>query len=1232
VLLLALPACAQTSSSISGTVRDTADALVPGASITLINEASKAARETTSNGVGFFSFAAIQPATYSVRVVREGFESWKVTGIEVHPGDSLTLPKVTLKVGQVTVSMVVSAEAAGVTLNSPEHSTMITAADISRLSTTGRDAAELVSILPGFTVNAGADVQNEAAGSLYGYATMSFNTNMGTYGSNGAAPQQGLVNVTTDGASVIDPGDMGGQISNVNMDQVQEVKVQTSNFGADEAKGPIVINAVGKSGGDQFHGGAYMYFRNAALNSNDWLTKYYGSARPEARYAYPGATLGGPVTIPHTGFNKSKHLVFWAGFEYYDQDQSQGLAASFVPNAAMLGGDLSTATIANALNVSATDLTKGCPFDYTQSAAYTNVGGVCWSPNGSLDQTGTVVNGGQVKNIDPATTTISNLFPKINRTPQPVNIGGVTEYATDGINYVQNVMQTHNGFQFHTRVDESLSDKVKLYGTYNWERINDESLMNNIYYNPNGTVPYPTPLYSYGHAQYLTLNLTKSISNSTTNELVGSGVYFAQPEQFADRAKAETAGTTWAAAGYSGGHLGLTENQLPRITDDETVGLPSLSFGYVPPGSQYLRKFSWNVADNLSKQYRTHSIKAGVYVEQTGNNQVALGSQENGNAAFMRWDSCLPNQVNPTASAPSNDAGLGNIVGNFLIGCPLSYSQDNFDPSTDLRFRNFEFYATDEWKVTSRLTLTLGIRLSHLEPWKDAHGIGLAVWNPSGITQHVVYQDSTVPSTWPGVSWNKTDSGDAPAGVPTRALFYSPRLGLAYDLHGNGKTVFRGGWGAYHSHDSYNFAAGAANTAIGLQTYSNPSTITCTFGQLFTTQYVPCGAYTSNPASITPFTITAMDPKDDHQPVTYNYNFTVDQQGPWKTNIEVAYVGNQSSSLSTLGNLQNQNVIPLNAFFGPDPVTGVTNPPSSIPNSSDYRPYPNYQQVDVPNHIDWANYNALQASWNKQRGSLVFGANYTWSKALGVRGNYDTGYIGDPVNPHNDYGIVSFDRRQVLNLSYSWQEGTKYNGNHVLGQIVNGWEISGITSLQSGPDLAVVNNSTDFGLNGGANYTVGSSEIGIPLNGAEWLGSSDYTLQPLVTCNPRANLKTDQFVNGTCFALPAQGSQGWWNLPDVPGPAYFKSDLSVYKDFKINDRQNMQFRVSGFNFLNHPITSFNNNSLGSLSLTAGDCSTCTYTTPSQALAGVQISNASSFGYTPFRNGVRIVELGFKYNF
>jgi hypothetical protein len=430
---------------------------------------------------------------------------------------------------------------------------------------------------------------------------------------------------------------------------------------------------------------------------------------------------------------------------------------------------------------------------------------------------------------------------------------------------------------------------------------------------------------------------------------------------------------------------------------------------------------------------------------------------------------------------------------------------------------------------------------------------------------------------------------------------------------------------------------------------------------------VATGTYSGTPAfdaSPGVFTTTgaagnifAANPHDSEQPVTYNYNFTVDQQLPYGATLEVAYVGNQSADLATVTsqsgvNLANQNVIPLGAFFGPDPLTGITNPTDNIPSGivNDYRPYPNYQAVNVSHHTNWANYNAMQVSLNKQRGALVVGANYTWSKTMAVRGNYDTGQIADPVNAHHDYGVTSFDRPQVVNISYSYQEGAKFHGLRELGWLLNGWEASGITTLTSGPDLAIVNGTTNFSLSAGASYLLAqgsTTAVSIPVGAQEWLGSTDYSLQPTVTCDPRANLHTKiltaggppskEYVNGSCFALPAEGTQGLWNLPDVHGPAYFKSDLSIYKDIQMSDRQNLQLRASGFNFLNHPISSFNNNNLVALDLTFADqpCTVSTgagcYYSQQTAFAGMKLAN-TGFGYTPFKAGVRILEFGVKYNF
>ncbi len=1235
---------AQTTGQIGGTVRDQQGALVPGATVTLVNVASKARRTTTSNGQGDFSISFVQPSTYDLLVTAKGFESYKVTGIEVHPGDSKNVTTIALKVGTVSQEVDVSATTAGVSTDSPEKSSLITAEDIARLSTVGRDASELIKTLPGFAVWEGGGLSN--GNPANNSQTMGFtSSSIASYSANGGTPQGGGTNVISDGGSVIDPGDMGASIANINMDMVQEVKVQTSNFGADSAKGPVVINAVGKSGGSSFHGSAYLFARNGALNANDWYNNYEKIPGPNSSYYFPGFNVGGPVLIPGTNFNHARKLTFFAGFEVYAQNVYSNTLSSFVPTARMLSGDLTPASLASALNVSTTTLTTDCPTFYqsSQIAGNTlgNSGGICYSP-GFVDNAYTLqdqkVVAGQVLGsgnglipVDPHANIYAKFWPAPNRTPQAGN-----GLASDGYNYVKAVTATNNGYQAHGRVDQNFTDSTKLYGTYNFEKVNTEVPIDNTYYYGSDGIPYPTPLYTHTYSNSLSLNFTHVFSPSLSNEAVAAGVDYNSPDQFGNRASVQDAATGWTGGRYyNNGAL-----QLPGIVDYEE-GVPDFAMGYIPSNNAFLRKISFNAGDNVTWQYRAHALKFGVYGEVTGNNQVPYNYTQ-GQNTFNHYNSgCIPDDQN--TADPTN---LHNNVANLLQGC-TGFNQASSSLNSNMRFKTLDFYATDEWKATRRLTITAGIRFEHLGPWYDVHGVGLAVWTPP--TQHVVYGGVTQdPHTFPGISWHQTNSSVPISGSPSTTLFYSPRAGLAYDLYGNGKTTFRGGWGAYRFHDNYNDAAGPLSTAEGIQNYTTPSNISCDYAQISNT--TGGGNAAPNPATkntcvsssvaVAPFTVYALNPKDTAQPVTYNYNFTVDQVIPHGSNVEISYVGNRSQHTFTEGNLNNQNYIPLGGLFQPDPLTGqVAYPGTTAQIVQDYRPYPNYTQVYVPNHIGYGNYNALQVSWNRQRGAFIYGVNYTWAKALGVRGDYRTGAVGDPSNLRNNYGYLGFNRSSAINFTYSWQVGKLYRGNRFVAAVVNQWEFSGITNLQSGPDLAVLNgtSNTNFNLSGGGSYTPTGSTTSttISLNNSTLLGTPDINLQPVVTCNPKAGLTSSaygrQYLNGNCFALPKLGSNGAFELPDLHGPAFFNSDLTVRRTFKLKDKQALVFSLAGFNFLNHPLPSFSGGNLANLNLGFGDPTGFVATTPQQAFAGA-VQTTPNFGYTPYKQGFRIVELGARYNF
>jgi hypothetical protein len=1261
---------AQTTASLNGTVRDQTGAAIPKAKVELIETKSGARRTTTANGEGHFELTAIQPSTYDLVVSAGSFESYKVTGIELHAGDSKTVPELTLRVGGVDEEVTVTSDAAGVSLDSPEKSTLITDEDIKRLSTVSRDVTELIRTLPGFSVATAGNLSNQStneAGQTMGFGSSS----VGQFSANGSTPQTGATQVTSDGVNVTDPGDMGASVGNVNMDMVAEVKVQTSNFGADSAKGPVVINAIGKSGGSSYHGSVYLIVRNGVLNANDWQNNYTVTARPPASYFYPGGNIGGPIKIPGTNFNHAKKLTFFAAYEYYLQTKFDYQKVGFIPTARMLGGDLTPASIASALNTDVLTLTTLCPSDYqtngknagSANAGFYNSSGYCYSPglagtqyiqqgmgtlpnpavaqNGriiagvvnnlgcNLDSTSSTYNAAGCIPVDPRANIFAKYWPTPNRIPRAVN-----GLSSDGYNYVKTFLSTHNGFQAHGRVDDNISDSTKVYVTYNFETINDQAPVTNTFYAGSDIIPYPTPAYSHAKSNQLAINFTKVLNATTTNELIGTGVYYHQPEQLQNRNLVQDSSTGWSGGRYYNNNA----LQLPDIIDYEE-GVPDFAMGYFPAGSAFLRKVSYTGTDNLTKQIRSVTLKAGAYAENTANNQV-LYSSSMGQWAFNHFGNGCELDNGKGVSQ------LQNNVGNFLQGCG-SFYQTNGSPSADMRFKTVEFYGNSEWKTTRKLTLTLGIRFQHIGAWTDAHGHGLAVWNPPPRYQPLSATMITAnPASYPGISWHQTNPSVPLSGAPSRVFFYSPRVGLAYDLYGNGKTVLRGGWGAYRFHDSYNDSAGALDTAIGVQTYSTPPNLNCTYDQVagvipsyynaanygLTPQLVGCKTTSGTSA---PFQIYALDPHDSEQPVTYNYNLTVDQVIFFKSNLEVSYSGNQSKDLFTAGNLTNQNYIPLGGLFQPDPQTGaVVQTASSQQIIADYRPYPTYTSVSVPNHIAYSNYNSLQASLKKQKGAVIYGLNYTWSKALGIRGDYRTGVVGDPSILRNNYGILGFNRNQAVNLTYSIQVGNRYRGNREVAHIVNNWAISGITSLQSGPDTAIGNGQTNYGLT----YTpAGGAPQPVNINNGTYLGTPDISLQPIVTCDAKYHLTRtqagQQYINGNCFALPPFGSNGSFNLPDIHGPAYFNSDMTLQRTFKLTERKQLEFRLAGFNFINHPLSTFNfGGNQTNLALDFGNSNASAATTPSQAFAQATVINPTQFGFTPYRSGYRIVELTARFNF
>jgi hypothetical protein len=391
--------------------------------------------------------------------------------------------------------------------------------------------------------------------------------------------------------------------------------------------------------------------------------------------------------------------------------------------------------------------------------------------------------------------------------------------------------------------------------------------------------------------------------------------------------------------------------------------------------------------------------------------------------------------------------------------------------------------------------------------------------------------------------------------------------------------------------------------------------------------------------------ISAVDPTDDQQPLTMTYSFTVSQRAPWGSAFEVAYVGNQSQDLLTDSvstsmpvNIQNVNAIPLGGYFLPDPNPGSASYGQILNGSSmstaqqdDYRPYPFYRWILVPRHIVWANYNALQTSWNRQKGRVNYGVNYSWSKALGVRGGYNNGQTTDATNMRANYGPLAFDRTNVFNAQYSFDEGVLFHRGRILNSLINGWFISGITNLQSGPNLQAAY-SPNLNLTG----YVGPNSVptALTIDNTTLLGTPDILLMPTLKCNPTAHLQKNQFVDGTCFGIGPYGVNGPANLGYLRGPKYLASDLTLQKRIALAEKRNLEFRASAFNFLNHPITSFSSRykNEANLQMSGTDFASATLENGSNGSESCSAVGTQCFGYAGYKTGRRVMELSARFNF
>jgi hypothetical protein len=367
-----------------------------------------------------------------------------------------------------------------------------------------------------------------------------------------------------------------------------------------------------------------------------------------------------------------------------------------------------------------------------------------------------------------------NLYPLPNADPAQNN----------GFNYLFSTTHSDNMWQLRPRVDWSINDNTKLFVSYNVQHeLNHDN--STLWWGTNPAVPYPTVIDQRNSSNSISVNLTKVFSPTLTNELVFTYTNLNLPNTFENPAKVNPANV-----GLNYKHIfnNVKNYQLPQITGWSNGIANIIQPSGFEWGNLYADKWLPTVADNGSKLWGTHTVKADFYWERAKNQRP---SSNNANGQFQyggTWGT----------------GATGNAYADMLTGIISGgYSETNFDALIAMHYIATSFYAQDSWKLTRRLTLDYGMRFEHLGPWVDETGFGAAVFIPSK------YDPNATPTDLTGFAWHKKDPSVPLSGTPSRALFYEPRFGIAFDIFGNGRTVLRGGWGEYRFHDEQNVQAGA---------------------------------------------------------------------------------------------------------------------------------------------------------------------------------------------------------------------------------------------------------------------------------------------------------------------------------------------------------------------------------------------------------------------------------------
>jgi len=1186
--------------TISGVIEDSKGAVLVGVKAVLENGKTGDLRETTSNGTGLFIFNAVPVGTYKVTIESPGFTRFVATDIVIHSAEDHMIPNILLTVAGSTSSVeVVASQADVIPVDTGTSSTTISESMVNNLPIMGRDAAELVRFMPGMGTNNGV--------SQVGFNSETTQTNSGPIGhfsANGTQPY-GSMQMTLDGASLVDVGNQGTQIANVNQDTTAEFTYLNAAFGADTPRGPTIIQITSKGGGKGFHGDIYGYARNWQANANDHYNVQTDVGRGSAHQYYPGFTVGGPVVLPGSKlYSLRNKLFFFAGYENMRQTPSPTLHQLVTPTDEMIAGDFSAATLPGMQTSSTTW--------WPTSAIPCNSGVASWTgycPGGvggdGISSTGII----NKSLFDSDGLALMKYLNKIN-TPN------ADPAKNKGYNFNYQDATPVNRWELRLRGDYAPTESDKFNVVYTKQIEGDNSAFG-IWWWPGDTAPLPSKIVATTDSHLITANYTHVFKSLSTNEFSFAHSYFTYPPKFADNSAMsnDTAGftnyTPFDTSAVS------TFSQLPNLISwgcslSTNAGcFPGL---YAPPmiksfqGGAYgnIKKIT-SFQDNYSRLMGRHSLKAGFYWDSSFQTQTTgYGNWTQGAAEFDNWAYYT----------------TGNPLADMLMGHVDAMTQYSDAPTHSLVFHAWAVYLQDQWKVNNHLTLNYGVRFDHDGQWYPTSGTGLAVFDPSS------YDDTAYADTWTGMKWHQIDHSIPQSGFISKFVNADPRGGAAYDIQGNGKYVVRVGAGLYR----WQFSEGDVDSAMnpGLNVQNIVTSSTKSFKEI--AGYTTTATNKNNcQASYSCSSVQVIKKGEDSTPYVANWDLMFDYAAPWHLSLEAQYIGNATRNALLTGNgstsnfYANINKIPVGGLYGTSTLTGINYWTQSCakgscaaPSSSQYGgyvPYKNYSTLDVTQHGSYSNYHGLVLAAQKQQGWATFLFNYTFSKVLGVRDGQSNNGTGDGTAADgfslaNNYGVLSYDHTHIFNLNYYLQIPKVTHINRYAGEVINGWALSGDLNWLSGSPIQP---------NTGANM---NAVWGGDANAAQLLGTNGNLLMPYLSCDIK---KGGKYFNSNCFSTPTtRGVNGPTVWPYIKLPANFNTDIGLGKSFYMAHGQRIEFRAQAFDFVNYGVPEFGDTTDLKLNLS------CTIT--STGCTSATNSNTTTNGKPAYTRGSRKIEVALKYYF